>query len=561
MGSLAIGKLRAMLDASVRTAADHPALFSIYLALLGGAVAAALVLIWRRQPQRALWCAAAMIAVDLLFYTGDDSSTHAYRIAALAGQLRGGTLDPLLVDPTSGDAVPTFVYYSPLPYILPVLLDLAGVPALYALKLAMICSLAVLVAGLQVLLRRLPSADAPNRSSRFVAAILFVAANYVGALWFARAALGEIWVCSLMPWVVASSLSPRSRRGLALCLFLQICGHPVVLAQALLTEVVVAWAVSGTAPATMVRRWLAPAVAAVVLAAPFWLPQALAQSVILGPRALPSTFAQSFFGAAELALPQSLRTVGVWLPLAALLLVAASRARLPWQFWIPAVLAAGLMALQTKPLLSVTGRLPMLELSLFVWRLALPVAFLLFGALVAAAHLAAKAERPLAVLASLAVASLAFVMLQFPPNLPDGLASGWADDRRLLVELGRSDIVWGTREYLPNYAGLPRACDGEALPVSYRELRDGVTATTPFVRVRHGPVGLVDYRANGERLAPAACDDALVLGPLPPAARITVSESRLHGLTLGRGVGLVVALVLILWAIPFSALARRDEAQ
>src|SRR4051812_2444528 len=193
MGSLAIAKLRAMLDAGVQAAADHPTLVSIYLALLGAAVAAALVLIWRRQPQRALWCVAAAIAVDLLFYTGDDSSTHAHRIAALADQLRAGMPSPLLIDPTSGDAVPTFVYYSALPYILPVLLDLAGVPALYALKLAMMASLAVLVAGLQVLLRRL----APDRSTpAFLAAILFVTANYVGALWFARAALGEIWVYS-----------------------------------------------------------------------------------------------------------------------------------------------------------------------------------------------------------------------------------------------------------------------------------------------------------------------------------------------------------------------------
>ena len=64
MGSLAIGKLRAMLDAGVQAAADHPALFSIYLVLLGAAVAMALVLIWRRQPQRALWCVAGTPGAD-----------------------------------------------------------------------------------------------------------------------------------------------------------------------------------------------------------------------------------------------------------------------------------------------------------------------------------------------------------------------------------------------------------------------------------------------------------------------------------------------------------------
>jgi hypothetical protein len=559
MGSLAIGKLRGMLDAGVEAAIDHPVLFAIYLALLLAAVAAALGLIWRRRPERALWCVAAAIAVDLLFYTGDDTSTHAYRIAALADQLRGGMLSPLLIDPTSGDAVPTFVYYSALPYIVPVLLDLVGVPALYAFKLAMIGHLAVLVAGLQLLLRRL----APDRvGPAFLAAILFVAANYVGALWFARAALGEIWVYSLMPWVVAASLSPRSGRWLALGLFLQISGHPVILAQALLAEVVVAWSLSGAAPLALARRWLAPAIAAVVLAVPFWLPQALAQPLILGPAALPSVFADSFFGFAELARPQNLRTVGLWLPLAAVLLIVAARGRLPLQFWIPAGLAAVLTALQVKALFPVTSRLPMLELSLFVWRLALPVAFLLFGALGAGWRAApAAADRPLALLAALAALSLAFVMLQFPPTLADSLVRGWADDRRLLVAFGRSDIVWGTREYLPNYAGTPRACAGDAVAVSYRQLRDGVTASAPFVRVRHGPVGLVDYRADGVRLAPGACDDTLVLGPLSAGARITVSESWLQWLTAGRGAGLVGALALILWAIPFSALAGRGKPQ
>jgi hypothetical protein len=132
MGSRAIGKLSGMLDAGVRSAVDHPVLFSIYLALLLLAVAATLVLIFRRRPQPALWCVAAAIAVDLLFYSGDDTSTHVYRIAALADQLRGAMPSPLLIDATSGDAVPTFVYYSALPYVVPVLLDLLGVPALYA---------------------------------------------------------------------------------------------------------------------------------------------------------------------------------------------------------------------------------------------------------------------------------------------------------------------------------------------------------------------------------------------------------------------------------------------
>jgi hypothetical protein len=552
MGSLAVGKVRAMLDAGLAAAIAHPAVFAVYMALLLGAVVAALVLVWRRRPQAALWCVAAAVMVDLFFYTGDDTSTHVYRIVALADQVRAGALSPLLVDPTSGDAVPTFVYYSALPYALPVLLDLVGVPALFAFKLAMMTYLAVLVGGLQALVGRL------KVESGFLAAMLFVSANYVAALWFARAAIAEVWVYGLMPWVVLSSLDRRSGRWLALGLFLQICGHPVILAQALVAEIVVAWALAGIGPVALARRWLVPALAAVALAVPFWLPQALAQSLILGPQALPSRFVDSFFSLAELVRLQNLRTVGLWLPLAVLLLAVAARARLPRQFWIPAALALALTALQARVLFAVTSRLPMLELSLFVWRLALPVAFLLLGALLAGRRIAATGTYR--ALAAVAAVSMAFVMLQFPPNLMDGLARGWHDDRRMLVEFGRSDIVWGTREYLPNYKAVRQACDtGTAQRASYAQLRDGLEATAPFVRVPNGPVGLVDYRINGVAVVPTACDGDLVLGPLPPAVRITVSETRLDWLTFARAAGLVTAVMLILWAIPFSALAGRAQ--
>ena len=50
----------------------------------------------------------------------------------------------------------------------------------------------------------------------------FLGANYVYSLWFARASMAEIWVYCLMPWVVASALSPITGRWLAIFLFLQV---------------------------------------------------------------------------------------------------------------------------------------------------------------------------------------------------------------------------------------------------------------------------------------------------------------------------------------------------
>jgi hypothetical protein len=92
---------------------------------------------------------------------------------------------------------------------------------------------------------------------------------------------------------------------------------------------------------------------------------------------------------------------------------------------------------------------------------------------------------------------------------------------------------------------------------SYRELLSGVEARTPYVLVRRGPVKLVDYAANGQRLEPAACGDDLVLGPLSAGARLSVSEARMNWLNLVRGVGFFVALALMVWAIPFRMFAPR----
>ena len=93
---------------------------------------------------------------------------------------------------------------------------------------------------------------------------------------------------------------------------------------------------------------------------------------------------------------------------------------------------------------------------------------------------------------------------------------------------------------------------------SYRELVAGVEAKTPYILVRRGPVKLVDYAANGQRLEPAACGDDLVLGPLPAGARVSVSEARMNWLNAVRGIGFFVALALMVWAIPFRMFAPRS---
>jgi hypothetical protein len=562
MGSLLAGKFATMWEINVQSGREHPALFSIYLAMLLALVAVALVLIWRRQARGAFWCAVAAVLVAFFFSWGDDSFTHTYRIAALADQVRNGPLSAFLVSPSTGEGVPTFVYYSHVSYVLPVLFALLGLPALYAFKLSMMLYFVMMAAGVQAMVDR----SAPAKRDReqfqrdYLVALLFLGANYVYCLWFARASLAEIWVYCLMPWVVASALSPITSRWLAIFLFLQICGHPIVMAQCLVAEVIVAYSLSGRTPLQLLRRGLMPSIVAVVLSAPFWLPQGLWQGMILGPKSLPGSFEESFLTLLDLVRFHHERTVGIWLPLATILVVVVARARLSLQFWVPAVAGAVVILLQAKPFYPITRLIPTLDLSIFVWRLALPAAVLLLGALLVGWRETPRSSRGLPVLASLALLGMVFLVLQFPGGLKNHLS--WQDDSVAMTEFERLDGVWGVREYLPQYKNVPVECTTpDARRVSYRDLRKGVEARARYIRVPHAPIGLVDYDADGSKIAPKACGDDLVLGPLPPTAHVTVSEMRMNRLMLLRAISFVVALALMLAVIPFVAWSgERQEA-
>jgi len=100
---------------------------------------------------------------------------------------------------------------------------------------------------------------------------------------------------------------------------------------------------------------------------------------------------------------------------------------------------------------------------------------------------------------------------------------------------------------------MPAACDGVpgAKVVTFDELRAGLKAADPFLIVRHAPVGLVDYRVNGTTLQSSRCKADLVLGPLPPGARVTVSDTKVGGLLWLRVLGFVAALLITWRLIPF----------
>ena len=63
-------------------------------------------------------------------------------------QIDAGTYSPMLTDPLSGETLPTFFYYSHVPYVLPVMLARFGLGALISYKLALSIHWVVLVTGI-----------------------------------------------------------------------------------------------------------------------------------------------------------------------------------------------------------------------------------------------------------------------------------------------------------------------------------------------------------------------------------------------------------------------------
>lgn len=552
MLGLAAAKAWGYVERFQEIAAVHPLLCALLAATVLPFAAWCVVCIVRRQAKPALWSAVCVLVVLLAFSWGDDTYTHVYRVVAMSDQIRAGNLSLMLTNSATGVVLPTFVYYSALPYVLPVALNLIGLPALVAFKLALVLQIVVMALGVQRIVEKTGAGFAG-----FLAAVLFMTANYAYEIWLSRAAFAELWVYSLIPWVVACTIFTKPTRAttaaLAFVFFLQAVAHPIVLAHSLLCEVPVAMVLARLTPWELARRWIVPFTLALVLAIPFWLPQALWQALILGPAALPVDFRNSFLTLSELLDPKNNRNMGPWLPAAVLATMAAARLRLAPRTWFLIACWALLMGLQTVYLRQITLHIPTLELSLFVWRLMLPTAFVAFAALVSRwEDVPPLYPRAVAALAAVSVVFLAgFTILEAPDYLPHLV--GAKDDRGALLayDVDKDAAIWGIREYIPNYAGLPQGCagtkpdDGRAALFAELDRPTGATADKPYLSIVRAPVGMVDYRVDGQPAKLSACGETLVFGPLQPGARVTVTHRALDLLLAVRGV-MLAALALFM---------------
>jgi len=518
--------------------------FLTYLAVLLGLGGLAAWEIVRGKGGRAFGWVVVLLLASLTFRFGDDTGHHVYRIAVLAEQLRRGTPSLLVTNPVTGETLPIFVYYSFVPYLPAVALDLVGFTAHVAFRLAMGLSLVVLALGLVRLIRLARGREA---HAAFLAAILFLCSNYVYNLWLSRQAYAEIWVYCLIPWLTLTLIQTRALTPLVVLLFLQMTGHPLVFLQAFACSLLMALALSDESPAALLRRYAGATVLAVLLALPFWLPQALWQSLIQGPAALPARFADTFLSFRELVDWRFLFGLGFALPIAVVLAVVLTRARLSGRAWMLAAALLAAVAIQTQPLRPLAERLPLLPTSLFVWRLMLPAALLAFVFLLVAWPSWPRRDAVLAALALLSLASMGAMLVVRAPDGLQRLAGRAPDDTAWIRTYAATETVWGRSEFLPNYRGLPQRC-GDAQAVSFGDLQRGIHVTSDYLSVRAAPLAGLEYSPNEARVAPTACGKDLTLGPFRPGLMLQVNESKLTRILYARIAALVLcATIAGLW--------------
>lgn len=533
-----------------------PLACELYLGAMGLLVLLGALFIWRGRGDFAFWSCVSIILVNLVFFFGEDLNHHVYRTIVLAEQIRLGHLSLILINPTDGEALPTFVYYSFLPYLPGVALKLLGFSAHAAVKLALGGELLIMALGLKFLVDA--TVRARNRDLGYLTATLFLCANYVFCLWTARMALAEIWVYSLVPWVALFLVQGRSIRSLTALLFLQAAAHPIVFAQAVATAFLVAWALEREPFPAMVRRLVVAGLLAAIGAAAFWVPQFLWKGYILGTSHLPAAFPETFLPLSQALGPRYVRSLGWWLPLAVPLMIVTMGLRISWRAWLLSLGFAAGLALQTEPLQPIAVHIPLLSYSLFIWRLMLPVAFLGFGALLSGWGQQDSPRWPLALLAVLSLATMTSILLGAAQvNLPRFFAmDGDAAWYRAYIE---HPSPWGRNEFLPNYADLPSACDVAATDrqqASFADLEAGTVVTNHYLAVAQAPHGIVDYTMNGWPPPQRACNDTLILGPLQPGSTVRASTAKMTALLWLR----VATLVIVLGALAVSGSLGRRRA-
>ena len=541
---------RAALSKASGAIASHPLLYTPYFTVFALLIIGTLFYILRGQAGRAfVLLAALVIATILCSNSGHDLPGHVYRIIMLHRQIDAGNYSLMLTNPLTGETLPTFFYYSTMPYLLPVILSHLGLSALISYKLALSIYLVVLLTGVWKIATTTRSI--PERGAGVFYACIFLASNYIVGLWVVRSAFAEIFAYCLVPWIIiALAEDKRDPLKVLLLLTLQIAAHPILVLHCMAINLIGVWAISNATAFEIVRRNALYIGAATILAAPFWAFQFRWRRAILGLDALPTSLSENFQQLLPLFHPLSFYTVGVWIFVAVFLLLLKLSKKLYLTPYInfssrPGILALAFVAsiaLQTVYLRDITALLPLMDVTLFPWRLMFVSAFLALLFLWSCSpRFTSSSLKAIAALAAMNM--FAICVLASAPFLPQAFVPRPAQEYAYILDYARTNRVWGVAEYFPNYAGIRQSCPDDSgktdVKASFEHVREGVglppSKGGTRVSVEHAPIGFVSYSFSGSSVPPISrCGESLVFGPFHEGGVLRADETTLIRLMIAR---------------------------
>lgn len=508
---------------------------------------------WKGRSRAALLSLFIIFSLAVLMAAGHDDEHHTARTIILADQVRSANLNLLFDNQAHGEFLPIFLYYSMIPYLPAVILNLVGIPAGLAFKMTLIGYLGLFMLGLW---RLVVSQEKTDRHSGLLAIIVLVGANYVVGLWLARSAMAEILAYSLVPWVTLALVrSPSSSVSVFLLISLQAAIHPIVMLHSLLAEFVGAWALSRTKFIDLIKSNLLPLLLSLLVSSPFWLPAVLWRGAILGPEALPIKFQDTFLDLRQLIDPRSWKSPGLLLFFVAFL--AAQRLANKRQV-ILLFLFVFTLFIQTVYGKFIGVHLPLVESSIFIWRLLFVTCFFGFVLFILSSNnMSLNLKRLLAIFAIVIVSVAAIRCGSGKP----GYSLNVHQNRAELKGYLKKTRSWGVAEYFPNYRDLPNACrvgDQTVVRSEFGPLvnqgfyLDGAIGQK-FMAVEKAPWGFVSYSFNGAK-APSlgACEGSLIFGPFSTSGRFKAELASLYAVSWLR---LTVVVVALAWGL-FSLFQR-----
>lgn len=479
----------------------------------------------RNRPQTLFFTLTLSITSLIVVSNGQDTAIHAWRSLYLFESLKAGNLDLLLtLDKTS---LPVFYFYSPLTYELSWPFLWIGFTALQSTRLIASLGFILMAYSTRTMICRAIDPLAQDYKTASLLSVAFLSANYVYHNYLTRGALPEALSYALVSVIIVSLLDNKYFLSMLL-IALQIMVHPVLFVQSFSAEAVILIMLDKR---FFLKIWRIASVygSAMVLSSPLWLFGLVNKASIDGIKGLPIKFEDTFVSLASIISLEDYRCVGIFILSIVLIMMINTHRVLTWQTILGIIAFTATLLIQLEPFKPWISSLPIINLSLFIWRWSFVSAII--GVTIIAVLWKKCTGRfivhTLVILSAIPVYNVLEIRMTtanfFKPD-PE-LHTGFKE----LFAKRDGYHTWGFGEFMPNYTTMPDGCkrvdkDHSQL-VDYALLREKPMVVNGTVAIPIAPIGIVKYLRDGEQAQDlSVCDRQLLIPVNRPQTTIAAQE-------------------------------------